>query len=166
MEHRNIVREYFKPLKKIRHEVDKKVNKYEKKANRLVGIHARQGDYKKWESGRHFFNVSTYVKCAKNKFDGDSLETMFLVVSDERVPESIFSRNQFVKGPGTEIGDLYALSKCDFIVGPVSTYNVWASFYGSVPRYEMRSGESGPTLVYMGISKNLGRMVKHVGYDE
>ena len=49
-------------------------------------------------------------------------------------------------GPGTEIGDLYSLAACDYIIGPPSTYTQWASFYGQVPRfvhnrkYEEKSG--------------------------
>lgn len=31
------------------------------------------------------------------------------------------------------IEDLYALSKCDYIFGPPSTFSMWASFYGEVP---------------------------------
>ena len=31
------------------------------------------------------------------------------------------------------ITDLYALSKCDYIIGPPSSYSQWASFIGDVP---------------------------------
>ena len=29
--------------------------------------------------------------------------------------------------------DLYALSRCDYIIGPPSTFSQWASYYGHVP---------------------------------
>jgi hypothetical protein len=28
---------------------------------------------------------------------------------------------------------MYALASCDYIVGPPSTFSLWASFYGQVP---------------------------------
>ena len=31
------------------------------------------------------------------------------------------------------INDLYAFSKCDYIIGVVSTFTLWASFFGNVP---------------------------------
>ena len=33
----------------------------------------------------------------------------------------------------SDIEDLYALSICDYILGPPSTFSMWASFYGGVP---------------------------------
>ena len=36
-------------------------------------------------------------------------------------------------GPRTVIGDLIALSKCDLILGPPSTFSGWAAWYGKVP---------------------------------
>ncbi|MFN5837557.1 MAG: hypothetical protein ACK47J_12755, partial [Pseudanabaena sp.] len=31
------------------------------------------------------------------------------------------------------IEDLYSMAKCDYLIGPPSTYSMWASFYGMVP---------------------------------
>jgi hypothetical protein len=36
-------------------------------------------------------------------------------------------------GPGTLLGDLFTLSACDYILGPPSTYSLWAAFYGRKP---------------------------------
>ena len=33
----------------------------------------------------------------------------------------------------SNIEDLYALSLCDYILGPPSTFSMWASFYGKKP---------------------------------
>ncbi|MEA5612883.1 hypothetical protein VB671_09130 [Nodularia spumigena UHCC 0040] len=35
--------------------------------------------------------------------------------------------------------DLYTLSKCDYIVGPVSTFSEWAAFYGNKLLYHLSS---------------------------
>ena len=31
------------------------------------------------------------------------------------------------------VEDMYSLSKCDYIIGPYSSFSAWASFYGEVP---------------------------------
>jgi hypothetical protein len=47
--------------------------------------------------------------------------------------------------PGVSaIADMYALSRCDAIIGPKSTFSAWSSFFGSVPRYVMRKGATQP----------------------
>ena len=35
------------------------------------------------------------------------------------------------------VGDLYALARCDYIMGPPSTYTQWASFYGNAPLFHL-----------------------------
>jgi hypothetical protein len=40
---------------------------------------------------------------------------------------------RFGQEPSAAILDLYTLSFCDRLVGPVSSYSRWASFIGEVP---------------------------------
>ena len=42
---------------------------------------------------------------------------------------------------GNEIEDLITLSQCDYLIGPPSTFNIWASFYGEVPTYHIEDSE-------------------------
>jgi hypothetical protein len=39
------------------------------------------------------------------------------------------------------VGDLYALARCDYIMGPPSTYTQWASFYGNRPMLSLDGGD-------------------------
>ena len=36
-------------------------------------------------------------------------------------------------GSGHLVEDIYALAECDYVVGPPSSYTMWASFYGDQP---------------------------------
>ena len=54
----------------------------------------------------------------------------FLLCSNEPLKEANFKHFSIQKGPGDMIGDLYSLASCDYIIGPPSTYSMWASFYG------------------------------------
>jgi hypothetical protein len=65
----------------------------------------------------------------------------FLICSDEPRTEAEFPGLSVGLGPGSVVGDLYALARCDYIMGPPSTYTQWASFYGNQPLYHLRSGD-------------------------
>jgi hypothetical protein len=41
---------------------------------------------------------------------------------------------------------MYSLAKCDLIMGPISTYSTWASFYGKVPLYRIDNPENPVSL--------------------
>ncbi len=45
------------------------------------------------------------------------------------------------------ITDLYTLAQCDYIIGPPSTYSMWASFYGNVPLLKIFSAVEEMSLV-------------------
>jgi hypothetical protein len=57
----------------------------------------------------------------------------FLICSDEPRNEAEFPGLSVGPGPGSAVGDLNALARCDYIMGPPSTYTQWASFYGNKP---------------------------------
>jgi hypothetical protein len=63
----------------------------------------------------------------------------FLICSDEAIDLALFTGLNVIAGTGDVVQDLYALADCDLICGPPSTFNMWASFYGRVPRYELES---------------------------
>src|SRR5262249_46045568 len=63
----------------------------------------------------------------------------FVVCSNEEIEKVSFLPLQVIKGPGHVVKDIYLLAKCDYIMGPPSTYTLWASFYGNKPLYQLRS---------------------------
>jgi hypothetical protein len=113
----------------------------------VVGIHWRQGDYATWAGGRYLVSeqrLRRYLDAAKEKvaemFPGRPLR--FLVCTDGQQPTALPSGCEGAPGPGTEMGDLHALSMTDWIVGSHSTYGRWASYYGNVPITIMTSDDS------------------------
>jgi len=38
---------------------------------------------------------------------------------------------------GVPVEDMYALAECDYIIGPVSSFTQWASFYGNKPLFHL-----------------------------
>jgi len=112
-------------------------NKYKVGHDILIGIHVRRGDYKRFEGGKWYFAPEQYYQkmieiSSLKKFEGKKIG--FVICTNEKDmslqnPEnlSLFNdQRHFVE-------DLYLLAKCDYIVGPPSTFSLWASFYGDVP---------------------------------
>jgi hypothetical protein len=62
----------------------------------------------------------------------------FFVCSDEPRQASEFTGLTVVIGAGPPVVDLYALTGCDYVLGPPSTFSQWASFYGNKPLYHLR----------------------------
>ena len=65
------------------------------------------------------------------------------------------------------IEDVYALSQCDYILGPPSTFSMWASFIGDVPLRIVKYANENITLdqfspiLYQNVFKN-GERFHHV----
>ena len=61
----------------------------------------------------------------------------FLVCSDERRNAEEFSGLTVGFGSPSPVSDLFALARCDYILGTKSTFPQWASFYGGKPLLQM-----------------------------
>jgi hypothetical protein len=77
-----------------------------------------------------------------DQFPGERVS--FLVCSDEPRRQDEFPGLSVGFGPGSPMGDLYSLAKCDYILGPSSSYSQWASFYGNKPLYQFRDSNDHP----------------------
>ena len=75
---------------------------------------------------------------SNNKIIVENKKVSFLVCSDEKIPDYISNLSNIYLTDGKEISDLYALSKCDYLIGVSSTFSGWASFHGEVPLYNLK----------------------------
>ena len=66
----------------------------------------------------------------------------FLICSDEPRNEQEFPGLSVEFGARSPLEDLYALAKCDYIFGPVSTFSQWASFYGNKPLFSLYDSDT------------------------
>jgi len=71
----------------------------------------------------------------------------FVLFSNEVVPEPSFLGLDFQTSPGSSpVFDLYAMSRCDYLMAPPSTFSGWASYYGSVPLLRLEANRLTWTL--------------------
>jgi hypothetical protein len=132
--HGDKIRAYFRPIEEYEQASRQAVERLRQKADVVVGVHVRLGDNWKWRGGRYYFPVSQHVVWMRElagRFP--ERKVSFLVCSDEPRNEAEFPGLSVGLGPGSAVGDLYALARCDYIMGPPSTYTQWASFYGEKP---------------------------------
>lgn len=132
--HADLIREYFRPIAEYEQASRQAVERLRQRADVIVGVHVRLGDNWKWMGGQCYFPVSRYVTWMQElaeQFPGKKVA--FLVCGDEPRQEQEFPGLLVGFGPGSSVGDLYALAKCDCLFGPISTFSQWASFQGDKP---------------------------------
>lgn len=134
--HEQSIRDYFRPIKPVRDEVDTAIQRARTAGDIIVGVHIRQGDYAQHYHGLLYYTSEEYanlVSQVERLFPQQRVH--FVICSNRPQPPELFSSFSWQPGPGSAVGDLYTLAACDYIVGAASTYSQWASFYGNVPRY-------------------------------
>jgi len=136
------VRAYFRPIAEYEQASAQAVAPLRQNAEVVIGVHVRQEDYRRWRKGTCFFTMPQYAAWMRElagQFPGQRVS--FLVCSDEPRHADEFPGLSVGFGPGSAMGDLYALAKCDYILGPLSSYSQWASFYGNKPLYQLTGSQ-------------------------
>jgi len=132
---RNDVVRLFTPRQDIREEVERCVARARAGSDLLVGLHVRLGDYATWLGGRFYYGLDAYA--AWIKVAGaiwPEKRVSFVICSNVNVDDLLgLPGIRASVGPGEPITDLYALAACDFLIGPPSTFTLWASYYGGAP---------------------------------
>jgi hypothetical protein len=129
-----VIARYFKPIASIRNAVEALISAVRDLGDEVIGVHIRQGDYRNWKNGVHYFELEQYAHWMREASQLDtSRKSVFLVCASDPVKISCLHGLEVVQGPGSVIGDLHALSLCDRIMGPPSTFSTWASFHGRKP---------------------------------
>jgi hypothetical protein len=156
--HSDQIREYFSPLDMYSKNVDNLMLDVKNDSEIIIGVHIRRGDYEEYRGGRYFFSFEEYASFMNsliNQFPCKKVK--FLICSNENLKNisEVFSKFSYHFGTGHLVEDLYALARCDYLIGPPSTYTTWASFYGQVPLFFIE--EANPEI-------NLDKFQIYQGY--
>ncbi|MFO0212522.1 MAG: alpha-1,2-fucosyltransferase, partial [Pseudanabaena sp.] len=134
--HKDLIREYFTPDQEIINTINQLISECKKKSDVIIGIHIRRGDFYLWEGGKYYFHDDVYIdkmEQIENHFNSIEKRVLFLICSNEPIQAQNFTKYNIRFGINGIIEDLYSMAKCDYLIGPPSTYSMWASFYGMVP---------------------------------
>lgn len=136
VKHAGAIKKIFRPAEKYMQQVNAITNSARNANTLLIGVHLRKGDYANFFEGRWFYENSVYVekmKTLKFLLQAQGKEAKFIVCSNEKINEADFDGLEIISGEREAITDLYTLAACDYIIGPPSTFSMWASYYGNVP---------------------------------
>ena len=137
------IKEIYRPNQYVINDIKPTIDRYKADGYFVIGVHIRRGDYKTWEGGKYYFEHQEYaeqMEAVANLYKDKKI--CFVISTNEKYDRDIFSRFTICDLKSTTaIHDLYALSLCDRIIGPLSTFSRWASFYGNVPLCFINRGE-------------------------
>ncbi len=133
-QHASAIREHFRIQPENNQRVQQLIAEIRGQADVVVGVHIRHGDYATYEGGRYFYQVSEYVAAMRRVAEQLAPRRVaFLVCSNAKFQSGAFGDLNIVHGTGDVIEDLYSFANTDLLIGPPSTFTLWASFYGNVP---------------------------------
>ncbi|HQT83321.1 MAG: hypothetical protein B7Z58_00465 [Acidiphilium sp. 37-64-53] len=98
-----------------------------------IGIHMRRGkDYEDWINGEFYFGIEDYLRVMSAIHqDLADVPHRFYVCSDIKMDELVFACLPACYVAASLEDDFSALAKCDYVVGPPSTFGTWSAFLGS-----------------------------------
>ena len=138
--HAQAIKKFFQPHQTNQRNIDELIARARRNSDVLVGVHIRQGIIQFANTRKYFYTGPRYAEMM------DELKAMFperrvsfLICSDWPQDPGLFSRFDVTFGTGDLIEDMYAFAYCDYLIGPPSTFTMWASFYGDVPLNVIRS---------------------------
>ena len=135
------------PIDSVQQGVAETVRAARRDGGVLIGVHIRRGDYRTFRDGRFFYEIDHYRSMMKHvRAQMRGSDVRFLICSDEEIAMDAFSEFSVTRGNGLHIVDLYSLAACDYIMGPPSSFSLWASFYGNRPLCWLRSSSTIPDV--------------------
>jgi hypothetical protein len=112
----------------------------------VIGVHVRRGDYKTYRGGQYYFKDDTYLRIALEALQSSHMHSRDIVIvgfSNEKLDWNPSLDGCRVSTPiGEWWEDFIALSTCDLIIGPPSTFSAAASLAGNVLWYQIKDRNS------------------------
>lgn len=146
-EYKNQIRELFAFDPAVRKKVDDFLEDFD---GVTIGVHVRRGDYRQWRDGKYYFDDETYARIMlslKCQVAEKLQKRCRFIVCTNGTYNHYNSALDIMQMPGTDaITEICALSECDYIVGPPSTYSQWASFMGDTPLNFILNADEMPRI--------------------
>lgn len=142
-QHGDLLQQFFRPIRPHREAVEQVLTTNRAQADVLIGIHMRRGDYAGWQNGAYYFSNAAYahVMAQMQALFPAASRVRFLLLSNEPIVAADFAEFDTGRSTNHPLEDLYALAGCDYILGPLSSYSMWASFYGRVPLFHLHRAD-------------------------
>ncbi len=128
-----------------------------------LGVHIRRGDYAHWYDGKFFFSDEVFVNLIRQFVKLHPGTTVYICGNDPTLNKQFYIDRlqgtpvRFPEGNAAE--DLCLLSKCDYLIGPPSTYSLVAAMYQDRPLYWIMDADAPLTEQSFGHFDDLFRHI-------
>ncbi len=112
----------------------------------LLGVHIRRGDYSSWQGGIYYYCDDTYREIiASLRLVFSSLgKDIYIIVTTNEI--TIPPCGQDMTCQELWYVDQLCLQHCDYLIGPPSTFTMWASYVASIPYYHITNPDDPISL--------------------
>ena len=146
--HSDEVRDFFRPPEINQRHIDELISRARQDSDVLVGVHIRHGIIHFDNTRKYFYSTKRYAEMMGELVALFPRQRVsFLICSDWPQDPVMFSGLKVTFGTGDLIEDMYAFSRCDYLIGAPSTFTMWASYYGKVPLNIIRRPDQRQTMV-------------------
>jgi hypothetical protein len=115
--------------------IDAILQKARSKYSLILGVHIRENDFKDFYDGKYFVSANHYLKLIdqfKKLKSEKSVGVLICSDSTEILDEIEEQYPDYILPKGSVAQDMYALSQCDYILGPqATTMSAWAAYFGN-----------------------------------
>jgi hypothetical protein len=142
--HRQKILQLWQPNANYIREASTVMDSVRSTCNVVIGVHIRRGDYRYFNNGIWYFEDSYYANSMKQIEKMENFRGMsvgFVLCSDDTVCRERFNGLTFRFEQRHVMVDLCLLSMCDYIVGPPSTFSLWAGYFGGKPLLELTNAD-------------------------
>ena len=149
------INSFFRPASKYIDEIKAPIEILKSRNDLVCGVLVRQTDYRSWNDGKYFYTSKQYARILtrlKESFRDQNLS--FFIATDEQQDLSNFRSLNSIIRVGFPIENLYALARCDILIGPSSSYIGWAALYGELSLFTIQSPDDSPKVNDFNLKKS------------
>lgn len=141
VEYSSVIKNTFVPKNEFYIKANAIINPLKVNGKCLVcGIHFRKGDYKYFKNGAYYLTDEIYklkmIQAQNFLCENYNLKIKFIIFSNETINLNNFKELDVCNFSNHFMVDLTAMTLCDYLIAPISTFSMWASFYGNVPLWQ------------------------------
>jgi hypothetical protein len=119
--------------------LEKKLKEYEI----IIGIHIRRKDYRQWQGGKYAYDDASYnhfIEAMVKFFPGKKIIVLYF--SDEILKSSnLYQSVDTIVSKNKYYIDYQLMGKCNYLLGPPSTFTTWASFLYRIPYLHIENSQ-------------------------